>query len=67
MGSEGSDKGSIHHSDMLSLAAGNRRPVQSSPDRLRHKIASLEGSVTALQSDLTAAHQHNHDLVWNLL
>ena len=70
MSSDVSDSGSIQHGNMLaavSLSAGRRSPVQSSPDRLRQKIASLEESVTALQSDLTAAHKLNHDLVCNLL
>ena len=34
-----------------------------SDDPLHYRIASLEDSVAALQSDLTAAHQLAHDLV----
>ena len=70
MGSDASDSGSFQNGDILatvSLAAAERSPVQSSPDRLRHKMAILEESVTALQSDLTAAYKLNHDLVRSLL
>lgn len=34
-----------------------------SVDRLQYRIASLEDSVAALQSDLTAANQLTRDLV----
>lgn len=66
MSSDISDSGSIQNGSMLaavSLAVGNRSPVQSSPDQLRHHIASLEESVSALQWDLKAADKLNHDLV----
>ena len=69
MSSDVSDSSSIQNGNMLaavSLSAGRRSPVQSSPDRLQPKVASLEESVTALQSDLTAAHKLNHDLVCSL-
>lgn len=66
MGSDVSDNGSFQNGNILatvSLAAGERSPVHGSPDRLRRKIATLEESMTALQSDLTAAYKLNHYLV----
>lgn len=69
MGSDVSDSGSIHSGHMLAavgLAAAKRSRVQSSLDQLQHTATSFEAEVAALQSELTAAHKLNHDLVCSL-